>query len=124
MQAMTGLPQFSIRSKMRWPRAASCCPSTAESRSQLLNVGAGGKSLFARSGEQNGADTIAGREFGERSFEFVEGRLVKRVQHLGAIERKDRQRLADFKENVFEAHDCTGLVAQKQPSSLSPAIWR
>ena len=92
---------------MRWPRAASRWPSVAEIVRQLLNVGPGGKSFFARACQQNGANAVARRQLGEGGFELGEGRLIECVQHLGAIQRQDRQRLSYFKEDIFKAHGDT-----------------
>ena len=62
-----------------------------------------GEGAAARAGEQDDADFVVGGELGEGRIELGENHGVERVQDLGAVERDDGQRRAEFEAKSLHA---------------------
>ena len=74
-------------------------------RLHLLDVGAGGKGLFA-AGEQDAADLVVGLEVIDGGGDLAKHAERQRVEHFRAVQRDDADRALALDNDVFERrHD-------------------
>ena len=69
---------------------------------ELLNVGTGGKSFFARTGEDSDANGIVGLDGVDGGLQLAQSGGVERVQNFGTVEGEKSDAVANFELNIFQ----------------------
>ena len=101
MQAMTGLPQFSIRLKIRCPRLVTCSPSSAESVASSRMSAPATKAFSPAPGKQNCADGSVLPNVEKDLFQLRHAAMIERIQHLGPVEGDHRNWRPQFVAQVL-----------------------
>ena len=81
-------------------------------RLHLLDVGAGGKGLFA-AGQQDAADVVVGLEIVDGRRDFAKHAERQRIEHFRAVQRDDADRAFALDNDVFEgamSHPAPGFA--------------
>ena len=99
---------------------------------QLVDVGAGDERLLAGAGQDHDAHALVLLQLEDRAAQLVERLRVQRVEHLGTVDRDDRDGAVALEEEVVERHgdDLTagnGYISQpsttadaRKPPNISP----